>query len=55
MIAHWLSSVKNADKILVVKDGSIVEAGTHQTLIAKCGYCHDLVNAQIISDLEGNG
>uniref|UniRef100_A0A0N4V6C8 ABC-type xenobiotic transporter n=1 Tax=Enterobius vermicularis TaxID=51028 RepID=A0A0N4V6C8_ENTVE len=55
VIAHWLSSVKNADKILVVKDGSIVEAGTHQTLIAKCGYCHDLVNAQIISDLEGNG
>lgn len=37
MIAHTLSMVKNADKILVVSDGKIVESGTHQELLAKNG------------------
>ena len=35
MIAHTLSIVKNADQILVVADGKIVEAGTHDELLAK--------------------
>lgn len=37
MIAHTLSIVKNADKILVVSDGKIVESGTHQELLRKNG------------------
>lgn len=37
MIAHTLSIVKNADKILVVSDGKIVEFGTHQELLRKNG------------------
>ncbi len=37
MIAHTLSIVKNADQILVVSDGKIAEAGTHDELLAKGG------------------
>lgn len=37
MIAHTLSIVKNADQILVVADGKIAEAGTHEELLAKNG------------------
>ena len=37
MIAHRLSTVKNADKILVVNDGKIVEEGTHDSLLKEDG------------------
>lgn len=37
MIAHRLSTVKNADKILVVSDGKIVEEGTHDSLLKEDG------------------
>lgn len=37
MIAHTMSIVKNADRILVVAGGKIVEAGTHKELLAKSG------------------
>ncbi len=37
IIAHRLSTVVRADKILVIKDGEILETGTHQTLLAKGG------------------
>ena len=37
IIAHRLSTVVRADKILVIKDGKILETGTHQTLLAKGG------------------
>jgi ATP-binding cassette subfamily B (MDR/TAP) protein 1 len=33
VIAHRLSTVRNADKIYVIKDGQVVEAGAHSTLI----------------------
>ena len=42
VIAHRLSTVKNADCILVVKDGRIVERGTHQELLALNGYYRQL-------------
>ena len=46
MIAHRLSTVRNADIILVVRDGVIVESGTHRELIAKKGYYHSLYTRQ---------
>ena len=46
MIAHRLSTVRNADLILVVKDGRIVEQGTHTELLAKTGYYHELYTRQ---------
>ena len=46
MIAHRLSTVRNADIILVVKDGKIVERGTHPELIRKHGYYFELYTRQ---------
>ena len=46
MIAHTLSVVKNADQILVVADGKIVEAGTHDELLAKNGKYAAMWNAE---------
>ena len=46
MIAHRLSTVRNADMILVVKDGKIVEQGMHAELLAQKGYYHTLYTRQ---------
>ena len=46
MIAHRLSTVRNADLILVVKNGKIVEQGTHDDLLAKKSYYHELYTRQ---------
>ena len=46
VIAHRLSTIKNADLILFMKDGDIVEQGTHNELLAKGGYYADLYNSQ---------
>ena len=46
MIAHRLSTVRGADLILVVKNGRIVEQGTHPELLAKKGYYHELYTRQ---------
>ena len=46
MIAHRLSTVRNADIILVVKSGKIVEQGTHADLLAKKGYYFELYTRQ---------
>ena len=46
MIAHRLSTVRNADMILVVRGGRIVEQGNHKSLLAKKGYYHELYTRQ---------
>jgi ATP-binding cassette subfamily B protein len=46
MIAHRLSTVRNADVILVVRDGKIVEQGTHKELLKKKGYYFELYTRQ---------
>ena len=46
MIAHRLSTVRNADVILVVKNGRIVEQGTHSELLKKRGYYFELYTRQ---------
>lgn len=47
IIAQRISTTKNADKILVLKDGYITEAGTHKELIEKRGYYYELVQLQV--------
>ena len=47
IIAHRLSTVKNADNIIVLDNGHIVEQGTHNELIAKKGYYYELVRNQL--------
>jgi ATP-binding cassette, subfamily B, multidrug efflux pump len=42
IIAHRISSVKNADKILVLDEGRIIEEGNHDTLMNKKGYYYDV-------------
>ncbi len=45
--AHRLSTVRNADQILVMRHGKIVERGTHQELLALKGYYYELVKNQL--------
>ena len=47
IIAHRLSTVKNADNIIVLDNGHIVEEGTHKELTAKKGYYYELVRNQL--------
>ena len=46
VIAHRLSTIKNSDLILVMKNGDIIESGTHDELLAKKGFYADLYNSQ---------
>ncbi|MBQ8584229.1 MAG: ABC transporter ATP-binding protein [Clostridia bacterium] len=46
VIAHRLSTVVSADKILVVKDGDVVEQGTHAELLSQGGFYSELYSAQ---------
>lgn len=46
IIAHRLQTIKNADKILVMKDGNIIESGTHKELLNKQGFYYTLYNSQ---------
>ena len=46
IVAHRLSTIKEADVILVMKDGHIVEQGDHKTLLANGGFYATLYNSQ---------
>jgi ABC-type multidrug transport system fused ATPase/permease subunit len=50
MIAHRLSTVKNADMIAVIHHGRVAEQGTHQELIALNGFYTGLVSAQMVNE-----
>ncbi len=46
IVAHRLSTIQEADIILVMKDGNIIEQGSHETLLAKGGFYANLYNSQ---------
>jgi ATP-binding cassette subfamily B protein len=52
VIAHRLSTVRDADRIVVIKDGEIAEAGNHAELLAKGGYYAAVVSRQLKGFLE---
>ena len=52
IIAHRLSTIRNADLILCMKDGDIVEQGTHDALMAKNGFYAELYNSQFAGGAE---
>ena len=47
IVAHRLSTIRNADVIIVMKDGKIIEQGDHETLMRKQGFYSELYNAQV--------
>jgi ATP-binding cassette subfamily B protein len=51
VIAHRFSTIRNSDLILVMKDGSIVEQGTHEELLTKNGFYASLYNSQFVDSL----
>jgi ATP-binding cassette, subfamily B, multidrug efflux pump len=55
IIAHRISAVKNADQIIYLEGGSIVEKGTHEELLSKKGKYHEIFCQQFkdFEDLEG--
>ncbi len=52
VIAHRLSTIRDADTILVMDRGRIVEQGTHDELLARRGFYHELYNSQFEEALE---
>lgn len=52
IIAHRISSVKNADKIIVLNGGQIIEQGTHKELLNLKGYYYDVYQSQY-GDFDG--
>lgn len=46
VVAHRLSTIRQADVVLVMKDGKIIEKGTHDELIAQEGFYYELYNSQ---------
>ncbi|WP_125712561.1 ABC transporter ATP-binding protein [Companilactobacillus kedongensis] len=51
VVAHRLSTIQNADKIIVMNDGSIIETGNHDELMAKNGFYADLYNSQFAGNV----
>ena len=46
IVAHRLSTIQNADVILVMQDGHIIEQGNHENLLKKNGFYANLYNSQ---------
>lgn len=54
VIAHRLSTIRHADQVLVVKDGQIIERGTHDQLLADHGFYYNLYMSQFRRSTDGD-
>ncbi|KRM22384.1 ABC transporter ATP-binding protein [Latilactobacillus graminis] len=52
VVAHRLSTIRDADNIIVMNHGSIIETGTHDSLMAQNGFYADLYNSQFSGNVE---
>lgn len=55
MVAHRLSTIRNADRIVVFDKGEIVEQGSHDSLMAAKGAYYGMVTSQGFTDLKKEG
>jgi ATP-binding cassette subfamily B protein len=55
VIAHRLSTIRNADQVIALKDGEIVERGTHDELLARRGFYYDLYMSQFRREIAAEG
>ena len=52
IVAHRLSTIRDADLILVMRDGKVIETGSHTELLSKKGFYYNLYNSQFESTEE---
>jgi ATP-binding cassette, subfamily B, multidrug efflux pump len=52
VIAHRLSTIRHADQVLALRDGQIIERGTHDELLAAHGFYYDLYMSQFRRDVD---
>ena len=53
IIAHRISTIKNADKIIIIDDGAIIDVGSHDELLERCDFYVDMVERQKLEDEMG--
>ncbi|EUJ58816.1 putative ABC transporter ATP-binding protein [Listeria fleischmannii FSL S10-1203] len=55
IIAHRISSVKDADEILILSHGEIIERGNHEELLKKQGYYYEIYHKQLGTEVDYSG
>jgi len=50
IVSHRISAIKDADEIIVLDEGRIIERGTHDSLVGQKGYYHELYTRQLLAD-----
>ena len=50
LIAHRISTIKGADKIIIVDEGQVIDVGTHEELLQRCHFYKDMVERQKLED-----
>ena len=51
-MSHRISTIRNATKILVLQEGSIIEEGTHESLISAAGFYAEMYQKQLLEGEE---